>query len=136
MGIFGFERPTSLPPWELVLENLAPGAAAIATAKVKHNPRYQEERGIFRREAELPVALRESIAPTPRRSYRVLALDGYARIDYRLRDDGAFYFLEANPNPDIAESQEFASAAEAHGGSTTPLDRLVRQGRAASRPAR
>ena len=27
---------------ELVFKNLAPGAAAIATARVKHNPRYQQ----------------------------------------------------------------------------------------------
>ena len=44
-----------------------------------------------------------------------MELDGYARIDYRLTPDNQLYFLEANPNPDIAESEEFASAAEAAG---------------------
>ena len=37
------------------------------------------------------------------------------RIDYRLDDEGRLYFLEANPNPDIAEEEEFASAARAAG---------------------
>ena len=47
-----------------------------------------------------------------KRIYRTLELDGYARIDFRLAADGTPYFLEANPNPEIAESQEFATAAK------------------------
>ncbi len=45
-----------------------------------------------------------------KRVYRTLELDGYARIDFRLSADGTPYFLEANPNPEIAQSQEFATA--------------------------
>jgi D-alanine-D-alanine ligase len=41
----------------------------------------------------------------------VLELDGYARLDFRLAPGGTLYFLEANPNPEIAASEEFASAA-------------------------
>jgi D-alanine-D-alanine ligase len=47
--------------------------------------------------------------------YRALELDGYARIDYRLTADGKLYFLEANPNPDCSERNEFASAADEMG---------------------
>ena len=43
----------------------------------------------------------------------MLELDGYARVDYRLTAKGELYLLEANPNPEIAESEEFASAAAA-----------------------
>ena len=50
-----------------------------------------------------------------KRIYRALELDGYARIDFRLAADGTPYFLEANPNPEIAESQEFAAAAKHDG---------------------
>ena len=50
-----------------------------------------------------------------KRIYRTLELDGYARIDFRLSADGVPYFLEANPNPEIAESQEFAAAARLDG---------------------
>ena len=137
VGIMGFERPTVFPPWELLFANLAPGAAAIATAKVKHDPRYQEERGIFQGEAELPAELVARMVHATRRIYRMLSLDGYARIDYRLSEDGTPYFLEANPNPDIAESQEFAAAADARGISyATLLDRIVRQAMGAVRPRR
>lgn len=46
-----------------------------------------------------------------KRIYRILELSGYARIDFRVDKDDRIYFLEANPNPDIAEHEEFASAA-------------------------
>ena len=113
---FGNERITVLPAWELLFENLAPGAAAIATARVKHNPRYQEERGIFQQQAtDLPEKVADRLVRTTRRLYHLLHLTGYARIDYRLREDGELFFLEANPNPEIAPEEEFASAAEAAG---------------------
>lgn len=116
VGLLGNRRLQALPTWELVFENLPPGSAAIATARVKHDPEYQRKRGIFQRPAsDLPAALQASIARTSRRVCRILDLDGYARVDYRLSADGELYFLEANPNPEIARSEEFACAAEAAG---------------------
>jgi D-alanine-D-alanine ligase len=49
------------------------------------------------------------------RIYRILELDGYARIDFRLSPDGRLYFLEANPNPDVVYGGELAESAEAAG---------------------
>jgi len=116
VGVLGNQRLEVFPPWELTFENLPPGAAAIATARVKHNADYQEKRGIFQQPAvKLPEEVRASIERTTKRVYRSLELDGYARVDYRLTPDGTLYFLEANPNPDIAPSEEFASAAEEAG---------------------
>lgn len=116
VAAFGNDRITVLPAWELLFENLPPGAAAIATARVKHNARYQEARGIFQQEAsDLPAEVIERLTRTTRRLYHLLHLSGYARIDYRLRDGKELFFLEANPNPDIAPEEEFASAAEAAG---------------------
>jgi D-alanine-D-alanine ligase len=64
-----------------------------------------------------------------RRIYRTLELDGYARIDYRLSPAGELFFLEANPNPEIAEREEFAQAAM-HAGVPYPelLERILRLG--------
>jgi D-alanine-D-alanine ligase len=115
VGVVGNARPTVLPVWELLFENLSPGTAAIATARVKHDVDYQARRGINQQQAELEPEVAARIARTTRRIYKALLLDGYARIDYRLRDDGALYFLEANPNPEVAPGEEFASAAEAAG---------------------
>jgi D-alanine-D-alanine ligase len=116
VGVLGNQRLRVFPVWELMFENMPPGSASIATARVKHNPKYQEERGIFQREAEnLPAGLAEHIQRISKRIFKLLELDGYARVDYRLRDDGELFFLEANPNPEIAEREEFASAARAAG---------------------
>ncbi|HEY0593389.1 MAG TPA: D-alanine--D-alanine ligase [Thermoanaerobaculia bacterium] len=114
--ILGNKALTVLPIWELVFENLPPGASAIATARVKHSSEYQRKRGIFQQPAEdLPEGLTRQIVHTSKRIYKLLGLDGYARLDFRLQENGDFYFLEANPNPEIASTEEFASAAEAAG---------------------
>jgi D-alanine-D-alanine ligase len=121
VSAIGNKQLRILPIWELTFENLAPGMKAIATANVKHNLEYQKKRGIYQQPADLSDSLRDRIAKTSRRIYRILELDGYARIDYRLTEDGTIYFLEANPNPDLAKSEEFASSAEEAGVSYKEL---------------
>jgi D-alanine-D-alanine ligase len=115
VGVLGNERVTVLPPRELVMKR-APGEALIATERVKHSLRYQQARGVeLVFPSELSEGVPQRLARESRRVYQALHLDGYARIDWRLRDDGELYFLEANPNPEIARFEEFASAAEAAG---------------------
>jgi D-alanine-D-alanine ligase len=130
VGILGDSRIEVLPVWELVFENLPPGAVPIATAHVKHNTDYQKRRGIYQQHADdLDSALRARIVRNTRKIARILDLDGYSRVDYRLGADGKLYFLEANPNPDIASSEEFASAAELAGWSYKKLiQRIVELG--------
>ncbi|MBI4470898.1 MAG: ATP-grasp domain-containing protein, partial [Acidobacteria bacterium] len=121
-GVIGNKRRRILPIWELTFENMPAGSAAIATARVKHNPQYQRKRGIYQQPADaLSPELKEHIIRTTKRVAHTLDLDGYARIDYRLNADGELYFLEANPNPELAESEEFASAADAAGTSYPDL---------------
>jgi D-alanine-D-alanine ligase len=116
VGVLGNDRLRVLPVWELQFGNMAEGAWRIATEKVKHDPDYQERRGILHGPAkDLTPELYARIQRTAKRIYRTLELDGYARIDFRLSADGILYFLEANPNPEIAESQEFATAARHDG---------------------
>ncbi len=120
VGVLGNERLRALPVWELEFRNLAQGAWNIATEKAKHDPDYQERRGIYHGPAKnLEPELATRIQRLAKRIYRTLELDGYARIDFRLAADGTPYFLEANPNPEIAESQEFATAAK-HDGIAYP----------------
>lgn len=129
VGVVGNTRLTVLPPWELFFDNPAAGAHAIATSRVKHDPAMQERRGIYQGPAELPNDLQQRLQATARRIYRVLSLDGYARLDFRLRADGTAFFIEANPNPEVAESEEFASsAAEAGLDYGTLLGRIVSLG--------
>ncbi len=112
VGVLGNDRLRALPVWELQFGSMAQGAWRIATEKAKHDPDYQERHGILHGPAkDLAPDLCARIQRAAKRAYRTLELDGYARIDFRLSADGIPYFLEANPNPEIAESQEFAAAA-------------------------
>ena len=112
VGVLGNDRLVALPPIELVFEKMPANAALIATAKVKHDIAYQEKRGIALRAAEgLEPEAKERIARLAKRIYKTLELDGYARIDFRLSADNVPYFLDANPNPDISDGEELASAA-------------------------
>ena len=116
VGVIGNERLRVLPVWELEFGNLAQGDWPIATERAKHNTDYQERRGILHGPAKnLSPELVARIQRSAKRIYRTLELDGYARIDFRLAADGTPFFLEANPNPEIAESQEFAAAARHDG---------------------
>jgi len=47
VGIVGNERLLVLPVWELQFKNMPQGDWLIATEKVKHDPDYQERRGIL-----------------------------------------------------------------------------------------
>lgn len=112
VGVLGNERRRVLPVWELEFRDMAAGNLRIATEKVKHDTDYQERRGIMQGAAkDLPPELRAKIVRIARRTCQTLALDGYCRIDFRLSAEGVPYFIEANPNPEIAASQEFAQAA-------------------------
>ena len=112
VGVLGNERLRVLPIWELEFGSLPQGARAIATEKAKHDLEYQQRHDIVVGPAkDLSPQLVTSIERAAKRIYRTLELDGYARIDFRLSADGVPYYIEANPNPEIAKVEEFASAA-------------------------
>lgn len=112
VGVIGNDRYRVLPIWELEITDLPAGSHAIATEQVKHNLDYQKRRGVLQGPAEgLPPATVKKIRDMVKRICQVLELEGYARIDMRLAEDGTPYFIEANPNPEIAASEELAQSA-------------------------
>jgi D-alanine-D-alanine ligase len=112
VGVYGNGRLRALPLWELRFDKLAPGALPIATERAKFNPQYQERRGVEQgRAKDIPEPLETRIANISKRICSILEIDGYARIDFRLSQDNVPYFIEANPNPEIAAGEEFAQAA-------------------------
>lgn len=108
VGVLGNDRLRVLPVWEIDFGSAPP----FATEKVKHDRDYQDRHKVAHGPAkDLTPELRVRIGKMAKRIYRTLELDGYARIDFRLSADNTPYFLEANPNPEIAQSEEFAHAA-------------------------
>ena len=112
VSVIGNQRLQTYTPWELVIEKLPEGAPNIATSKLKWDPAYQEKVGVVTRAADLTPDIVKKIANLSKKIYRILFLSGYARLDYRLTDDGRLYFLEANPNPQIALGEDFADSAK------------------------
>ena len=116
VSVLGNHRLTVLPTWEIFLDDLPEDSSRIATRKVKWDLEYQEKYNVrIGRARKMPEELERRIGALSRRICRRLGTDGCVRIDYRLDAEGRLYFLEANPNPDIAEEEEFASAARAAG---------------------
>jgi D-alanine-D-alanine ligase len=123
IGVLGNQRLEVLPPLELVIGKPG-GSELIATARVKHDLDYQERHNVRIRRPSLPAALPRRLERLSRRVFRALDLCGYARLDFRLDEDGVPYFLEANPNPEIARDEELASAAALVG---YPYTRLIQR---------
>jgi D-alanine-D-alanine ligase len=130
VGVAGNERLTTFPLWELNFGTLPEVMAGIATRKVKWDRKYQRKHGIGTGPAaELPGGLAPRVGQLVRRIYRALCLSGYARIDLRLKPDGSVFVLEANANPNLAQTEDLATSALAAGvGYDELLERIMRLG--------
>ena len=82
---------------------------------VEDSPFYQ--RTVPLCPAPLPEELRDRIEELARRACAALGVEGYARVDFRIREeDGEPFVIEVNPNPCINPSGSgFARAAAAAG---------------------
>jgi D-alanine-D-alanine ligase len=129
IGVMGNERLTTFPVWELNFGTL-PDLMSIATRKVKWDRKYQQRHGIGTGPAlDLPPGMPQRLAFLARRIYRALSLSGYARIDLRLKPDGSVYVLEANANPNLAQTEDFATSALSAGvGYDVLLQRIMQYG--------
>jgi D-alanine-D-alanine ligase len=116
IGVLGNDRLTTLPLWEMNFGTLPEVMAGIATRKVKWDRKYQQKHGIGTGPAgDLPEGLAARMSQLAKRIYRVLNLSGYARIDMRVTPDGQIAVLEANANPNLAQSEDFATSAQSCG---------------------
>jgi D-alanine-D-alanine ligase len=111
-GVLGNLRAQVMPVWEMTFALMPDDQHRIATERVKWSAKYQKKMGIQTGEArDLPPGLAEQVQHISRRTYKVLQLSGYARIDLRLDATGGVHVLEANPNPQIAREEDFAQSA-------------------------
>ena len=62
-----------------------------------------------------------NLTETAIKAYRAVKLRDYGRIDMRISSKGEVYVIEANPNPWLSSSQEFAMAAKKSGLSYTQM---------------
>ena len=121
VSVIGNRRLQVYTPWELVIRNLPEGSLNIATGRLKWNHEYQQKVGLVTKPAGLTPELERKLSLLSKRIYRLLSLSGYARLDFRMSNEGEFYLLEANPNPQIALNEDFADSAKHCGVSYAKL---------------
>jgi D-alanine-D-alanine ligase len=129
VGVMGNNRVTVLPPWEFSMTKKDESAPLIASDRAKWDPEYQRQVGLKTGPAQLSKKVRQRLAAASKDIYHLLGMSGYARLDYRVTDDGEAYLLEANPNPQIAKDEDFALSAK-HVGIEYPalIEQLMRFG--------
>ncbi len=130
VSVMGNLKLTVFPMRELVFGEVPPNEPKIATYKAKWDEEYRKRWGLQNQFPEgLDPALVAQIEETCKRIYRLLTIEGYARIDLRLTAVNEIYFIEANPNPILAADEDFALSA-GKAGLTYPhlIDRIIRQG--------
>jgi D-alanine-D-alanine ligase len=130
VGVLGNHRLETYPIRELVFREVPPDEPKMATYKAKWDEEYRKRWGLenqFATGLEDPVIA--AIQNTCKRIYHLLTIDGYARIDLRLTRENKVYFIEANPNPILAEDEDFAQSAVKAGLTYSQLiDRILRLG--------
>ena len=130
IGVMGNQRLECLPLWETFFDGLPAGAPRIATERLKWNPEHRRSLAVTSgRARSLPSGTRRSIARFARRSYRVLHLSSFARVDFRLDREGRPFVIDVNASPDVDFLEDFARSAEASGiPPLALLERLLRLG--------
>ena len=130
VSLMGNLRLTVFPIRELIFREVPPNEPKIATYRAKWDEEYRKRWGLKNQFAEgLEPALVAHIEQTCKRIYRLLTIDGYARIDLRLTAANEVYFIEANPNPILAADEDFAlSAGKAGLPYPQLIDRIIRHG--------
>ncbi|HEX7516782.1 MAG TPA: ATP-grasp domain-containing protein [Chthoniobacterales bacterium] len=130
VSLMGTLKLAVFPMRELVFGEVPSNEPRIATYKAKWDEEYRKRWGLQNQFPEgLEPALVAQIEETCKRIYRLLTIEGYARIDLRLTAANEIYFIEANPNPILAADEDFALSAGQAGLSYPQLiDRIIRQG--------
>jgi D-alanine-D-alanine ligase len=125
VSVLGNTRLQVFPPRELFFEQMPEDAPKFATFRAKWNQRYRDKWGIKNGPAKpLPDGVAEHLTQLARKVYGVLKIRGFGRIDVRLTPRGEVFVLEANPNPSLAQEEDFAQSAAAAG---IDYDALIQQ---------
>jgi D-alanine-D-alanine ligase len=122
VGVLGNQRLQVLPVWEMSFAKMTDQSWKIATDRVKWSVKYQKRHGIDTAEAQLPEGLAPKVQHLAKRVFKALDMNGYGRIDFRMSSEGKIYVIEANPNPQLAQDEDFAQSAKKAG---IPYGRLL-----------
>jgi D-alanine-D-alanine ligase len=117
-GVLERDGQLLVTPLNEVVFNLPPGVPHVYSYIGKWDWESDEYKTIVPDQCpplDLPPAAEAEIRRLAPRVFGLLRLRGYARVDFRLREDGALFVLEVNANPLIGEESVMATMAERMG---------------------
>ena len=116
VAIIGNKQPMLLPISEIDFSKLPSGYPKIVTYNAKWvegTPEYDGTVGTC--PAQLDPAVEQRVREIALRSYQLMEIRDYARVDIRLDASNSPFVLEVNPNPDISCDAGFARSARTAG---------------------
>lgn len=111
VGIMGNYKLEVLPVWEVSYNKVDKPEQEFYSRAAKWNEKYRKRKGIKSGKAKIDAELENKIYDIAKKTYKILDLNGYARIDVRVDDKDNIYVIEANPNPNISWDDEFSESA-------------------------
>ena len=115
VSILGNDKLSVFPPRELFFRQIPDDEPKFATYQSKWNQDYRKKWGIDSGWMEaVSESTQKKLIETCKKIYRLLQIQGFGRIDLRIKDD-VIYFIEANPNPSIAKKEDYAMSANKAG---------------------
>jgi len=126
VGVLGNMKARALPVMEMDFSGLPAGAPKIASWEAKwgadgsgagegaeESVEFAGTKSVF--PEDLEESLVERIQEAAVNAFEALRLRDYARIDMRVKPDGAIYVIEVNPNCYLERDAEFARSADRDG---------------------
>ncbi len=125
VGLLGRDRVSIFSPRELFFTKVPDDTPKFATYYAKWNDAYRKRWGIRSGPAKaLTPETERKMKQACKIAYRHLRLDGYGRIDLRIKETGEVYLIEVNPNPALSAEEDFAKGAQISG---LPYPKLIQK---------
>jgi D-alanine-D-alanine ligase len=116
VSVLGDRRLNVFPPRELFFGRMPESEPRFATFKAKWDDAYRANWGIHNGPAApFEEGVEKKVVNLARRVYTLLKIQSLGRIDLRLTPSGELVFIEANPNPSLAQEDDFTQSAAAAG---------------------
>jgi len=116
VAILGHRNPVILPVSEIDFSGMTAEMNKIVSYEAKWmqgSAAYEGTKGVC--PAKLSAQQERVLKETALRCCQLVGCRDYARVDFRMTDEGEIYLLEVNPNPDISDDAGFARSARAAG---------------------
>jgi len=116
IAIYDHSEPKALPVSEIDFSGMPVGTPHICSYEAK----WHEDSLLFIQTppicpARIDNALMANLQRTALEAFLAMGCRDYARVDFRIADNGEIFILEVNPNPDISRSAGYARALAAAG---------------------